>query len=84
MGMRHRPNCKKDKRRPRVKPGYCSISNCTRPSALTYYDWPLCDICWDYYAGLNGSGALKGILGVREPKTEVGLEGFEEEMFHAD
>jgi hypothetical protein len=83
MPRGHRPNCKKDTRKSRAKDGVCSISKCFRPSAVIYYDWPLCSVCFDYYADLE-SATLKRILGVREKKPKVTLDSFEEEMFNAD
>jgi hypothetical protein len=83
MPRGHRPNCKKDTRKPRVKEGICSISHCSRPSGVTYYGWPLCDVCFNYYADLE-TDTLKRILGIRERKSKSTLDTFEEEMFNAD
>lgn len=81
MGLRHRPNQKKDKRKPRIKHGVCTIANCSRPSAIIYYDCPLCSTCFDYYSDLDDSGALKRVLGIKEKVPEVILDPFEEDMF---
>jgi hypothetical protein len=66
----HRPNYRRDTRRRVVKAGRCSINGCDRPSGITYYEFPLCNICFDYYASDTiPSTALKRILRIKEKNT---------------
>ena len=43
------PNWRKDRKKSRRSEGRCSIAGCPREQAITYYDYGLCNVCFDYY-----------------------------------
>lgn len=81
MSRKHRPSSRRDTRKPRIKEGTCSIANCSRPSSIIYYQYPLCSTCFDYYADLEDASALKRVLGIKE---KASLEDFERDMFDTE
>lgn len=66
----HRPNYRRDSRRRVIQEGRCTINGCDRPSGVTYYGYPLCNACYDYYASDNlPKNTLKKILKIKEIKA---------------